>query len=349
MTSYTPILKGKQGELQAWAHAVPRVTQAARPVFELVPTKNGLQHDVGQFTAGLARSSHKGVVTTVDAGHMDQNLPIGDGDYGAVGRVGIDLYSLGVLSRPVVRIGDGARVLAESAGVAGLCGQGVCLRLERSAALPSTARGQAVLDTLLASLNVDVSQVHLLIDLQATPATDDPATALAVANALLSWASTRGPWGSVTVAGGAFPVSISSLPYAQPNLIQRADAAIWRALSVPTGLEIGYGDYAVNHPVLPATSPPRGPLPSLRYASGRHWVVWREQATEPGNSAFFTVCEGVVSLPAWSGADYSWGDAEVDRSARSIGGAGTATQWRAYGTSHHLATVVDRLATLGEP
>jgi hypothetical protein len=49
------------------------------------------------------------------------------------------------------------------------------------------------------------------------------------------------------------------------------------------------------------------------------------------------------------GAQYSWGDEQIDRSANKSTGPGNATKWRAYGTSHHLAMVTDRLANLGEP
>ena len=87
----------------------------------------------------------------------------------------------------------------------------------------------------------------------------------------------------------------------------------------------------------------------MRYLADDEWLVRRESKSAIGNQAFFTVCGAIVGDSSWKGAGYSWGDQEIERSSLRIGGAGTATHWRAYGTSHHLASIVDRLATLGAP
>ena len=48
------------------------------------------------------------------------------------------------------------------------------------------------------------------------------------------------------------------------------------------------------------------------------------------------------------GKDFSWGDEEVQLCAHGFK-IGNPAMWRAFGISHHLAVVADRLTTLGEP
>jgi Beta protein len=109
-----------------------------------------------------------------------------------------------------------------------------------------------------------------------------------------------------------------------------------------------FGDYGPASPAMPSDIP-FAPLPNLRYSAADSWQVYREQKVLPGNESFYTLCQRVVQSNHWCGSGYSWGDGEIDRCSKSIPGPGTATEWRSYGTSHHLAHVVDRLATIGAP
>ena len=131
--------------------------------------------------------------------------------------------------------------------------------------------------------------------------------------------------------------------------MHRHDADLFDAIiAAGPAIPPDYGDYGIGHPALP-TGAPRGPLPNLRYASGRDWQVFRESKALPGNQSFFTLCDRVTHSQHWPGAGYSAGDSEILRCAQSLGGAGTATQWLQFGASHHVAHVIDRLTTHGAP
>ncbi|MEU8460125.1 hypothetical protein [Streptomyces sp. NPDC029003] len=57
---------------------------------------------------------------------------------------------------------------------------------------------------------------------------------------------------------------------------------------------------------------------------------------------------GRVLVLARGGARTSWGDARLEECAtRQRAKAGGSTEWRAWGTSHHLAVVARSLMTAG--
>jgi hypothetical protein len=170
-----------------------------------------------------------------------------------------------------------------------------------------------------------------------------------LARRALAWAQ-GGGWRSVTLASGAFPVSISDLPLGTSTPLPRWDAVLWTELAgTPIGRQdVGYGDYVVSNP-----EPSRGfaPLPNLRYTAKRHWHVYRyPKSPDGGMRTFRDLCLAVISSNHWpaQGRDFSWGDEQVQLCAQGFK-TGNPAMWRAFGTSHHLAVVADRLTTLGEP
>jgi hypothetical protein len=348
---YVPILKGKPGEFEAWRHAAPEVVGALRPVFEVVPTK-GPDSDLRLFVERLALGWPPAAVATVDTSYVSQSVSVAGGPAGAVLWTAQELHARSVRARPVIRLGANPAVVAEVAAAAQLHREGVCLRLGDPAADPDIGAADAALDGLLRDLGLGLGDVHLLIDMWEVASTRDVSRALQVAEAGVVWAESRGRWASVTVAAGAFPRAISQLALNTSTDIPRHDAALWVELCQRPGLPMvpDFGDYAINHPSMPSDTP-RGPLPNLRYTFDGDWRVFRERKVLPGNQSFLTLCARVVSDHAWpgNGVAHCWGDSEINRCARSAGSPGGATQWRAYGTSHHLATVCDRLANLHVP
>jgi hypothetical protein len=175
--------------------------------------------------------------------------------------------------------------------------------------------------------------------------------AISPGRAALRWAM-RLPWRSVTFAAGAFPADISNLPLDTSTPIPRWDAVLWTKIAgAPIGpTSVNYGDYTISHPSLRPMARPR--VPSLRYTGKRHWHVYRYRPPSSGGWAVFhDLCSAVIESGHWppQGSPYSWGDEQIERRAKRLGGPGTPTDWRAFGISHHLAVVADRLWQLGEP
>jgi hypothetical protein len=349
--TYVPILKGKPGEFKACRNADAAILTGTRVVMEVVPER-GLDRDLTLFVRNVAAHWPKAEVLTVDSGFLDQTDSVAGTADGAVMWVASQFYDKGAKYRPVMHLEDDPDVFTEIAAAVELHDEGACLRLGSEEEYPDPDETDARFEDALAAADLDTDDVHLLIDLRSIEAQREIRGVTPIAIDMLAWAATKGPWASVTVASGAFPASISTFDKGAATPVPRYDAALYDAI-VAEGPAIvpDFGDYAINHPLMPTSGFRMGPLPSLRYTADRNWQVFREGKDRPGNESFFTVCEKVVASPYWpaAAAAYSWGDAEVDRCSHSRPGAGTATEWRAYGTSHHIAVVIDRLATLGVP
>lgn len=350
MPQYVPILKSKAAEYWAWQHASAGVVASSRPVFEVVKN-NGLSQDLAAFVRNIARGWPGTGVLTVDTGYLDQTQPVAGTTARAVLWASAALDQQGVKAKPVMRLYDPPAVLAEVATAAALHGEGACLRLGSPDSDPSADEAANMWPNVHEETNLTSFEIDLLIDFNYIRDSRDVARAVPVADQVVQWACQNGPWRSVTIASGAFPNSISNLPVGMATPVRRYDADFFSgvvALNPPIALD--FGDYGIWHPAMLPPAP-RGPLPNLRYTYQGEWQIYRESRALPGNESFFTLCTRVVSSNYWpaSGAQYSAGDAEIERCAQSRGGPGGATQWLQWGASHHFEHVVERLSTQRVP
>lgn len=347
--AYVPVLKGKPGEFKAWRNINRAVARATRPLFEVVPT-HGPDYDLDAFVRDARNSWPIGPRLTYDTGYVPEVT------IGRTGRLPV-LWTARALARgddpvpacPVVRIEDSDDVLVAAGEAVKVLGEGACLRLGSEESDPDPTAATAELPRVVRRTGLSTDEIDLVIDLWAVESSREARRAAVVGRAALRWAAGHRPWRSVAVVSGAFPASISNLPTGRATALPRCDAEVFDILmGGERPIDFDYGDYVVAHPSMPAGG--RAPLPNLRYTVDRNWMVYRERKVRPGNESFFTLCQRLVATPAhWAGRRYSWGDREIDEKAAEHGGAGRALEWRAYGTSHHVAHVVDRLATLGVP
>ncbi len=341
MPKYVPILRSKPAEIWAWGHATQTALGNSRVFFEIDPTTSA-KTPLEDFASRLARNWPAGSVVTVDSGRFN-------GANGGVRQLAQALQRHQIPERPVVHLDDPPPVLAEVADACALHGQGACLRLGSEDQDPDPRVPKHQVATMLAEIGLGTQNIDLLIDFKVIASTRDVTRCTPLAIAMLSWAASNGPWRSVTLASGAFPRSVSGLQLGAPTPLTRYDAILFAdVLSAGPEIEPDYGDYGINYPII-APAPPRQPNPNLRYTDSLAWWVYREARTRPGNESFFTACANVVQSACWAGPGFSAGDIEIERCSRSEGSPGAATQWLQYGASHHIATVVHRLATLGVP
>ena len=339
MTSYVPILRAREAELQAWQHVDRRVPSHARPIFELVPE--------GKRTGPVAFVNHvkkhwttPGLVT-FDLGTLRHSMSARRAA-DTVDHVANALWGGCIEARPVVQIGDPPGVLDLASTAHRELGVGVAARLRLD-----DGQEPADLMLLMAGTDVTVEDVDLVLDCGHLADAAATARAVVIATDALAWAARQGIWRSVTLAAGAFPTSIGELPKGRPTRLRRLDAQLWSKVAGGP-VQPHFGDRGIAGP--PFAGPSfRGPLPNLRYAFAEDWWVWREERGLPGSEPVRTLCGRVVDSEAWRASGFSWGDSQIARCADGRGGPGNATSWLAWATSHHLATVTERLGRLGVP
>lgn len=345
MAVYMPILKARMAEFLAISNTSPEVQTTIRPLLEVIPdSKKGLYGGILDFGDRVMQYAPKGMIFAVDGGSLTGNNDTTN--------------SLSMLSRevhdrriPMVPVFASCEpdTLATVRSVAELHGNGACLRVRPAASRPRPIPDRV--ENVLAKAGLPPQYIDLLIDFGEIVIKEAEQEAIRPGQAALSWAR-RAPWRSITFAAGAFPFSISDLPLNTSTPIPRWDAVLWSELAgQPVGSgDVGYGDYTVSNPRLPPIGRPR--VPNLRYTGKRHWHVYRYQPPSSGGwDTFHDLCRAVVTSDHWppQNGPFSWGDQQIELRAKQTGRPGRPVDWRAFGISHHLAVVTDRLRTLGEP
>jgi hypothetical protein len=165
-------------------------------------------------------------------------------------------------------------------------------------------------------------------------------------------------WRTFTLSACAFPIDMSGVAQYSTVELPRDEWTNWTHIRsredkidrMPT-----FGDYAINHPE-PSEIDPRKMRMSgnIRYTSTLTYVVAKREAfprkkdkDKKADRAeqYPQLAEAIMSHKAWCGPNFSWGDAYIKKCANKECVSG-GTEWRAVGTSHHLAFVAKQLASL---
>jgi hypothetical protein len=350
---YVPALKWRQGEFRALADLTGGQKTGLTPLLEVPPIpwdfENGVpsrtidQHlaqvipqintNWGQAAAFLDVESVQ--IETLQSGlHPIQHLVT----QGASS--GIDLIPVIGLDR------DTAYISAVQALVAGGISE-ICVRLRSSSTFSQTLDND--LGALLQTLGITIDRVHLILDFQALDGTSAnlilAALPLAVnASQLIGQAATR------TFMATAFPPNLSDI---DPGIgsINRLEWSLWLQLRASMKVEISFGDYAISHYESQELDPRTMRVSaSIRYTSTNEWVIfrgfWLQHPSHGGYTQYYALCQQIVAHPAYSGQNFSAGDATIWNCAQQSAGTGNLTTWRQVGTNHHLVFVVHQISIL---
>jgi hypothetical protein len=346
---YVPLLRAKQGELQALEHSPPSVRARMTPLVDVMAEDlDDAESDLDRVVARLRDGwgTTDGIV--VDANSLGDSTT--SSGVHVVAYLHGELDAIGVQSVPTVYLSSSATFVTEVALAAHSARRGACIRVSTDD-LANTLSLTADINGVLAALNLQPDEIDLIIDMSVVDA-----STIGLHAALLGMVLPTLPhlanWRSFTLAGGAFPINLDAFSPYVPGAAPRFDAQLWRRVSshaLPRAPS--YGDYGVSHPLSVAAGPWRG-APNLRYTLADDWYVLKGRANSSrGNFDFHDLCaQAAATTPnVLRPATFSWGDAEVQRCAAGQGGPGGGTQWRAWSTSHHLSVVTERLANLGVP
>ncbi|MQA35940.1 beta family protein [Modestobacter roseus] len=335
-TSYVAILKCKQAELHAVAATVsPNLV----PLFEVRDPEANARSIVRAWQL----SGQDIWVHPLNLDGFDPTTWVGK-----ISNAFSLLRSGNVSAVPVVTIDDDAGVLSTMATVAATDSRGVVLRLEAEDVLTTSAAGLAAeVSGVMSALSVTESEVDLVLDVGLVR--DSTASRIATAESALRSVPNLTGWRSCTVAFSAFPESVGDV--VQKNSVvqvARNDAQAYRALVARgPGRELTYGDYAVGVPTYADIA--WSPIPSIRYTTDDTWAVHRAESRTNPSPQYVALAGDLVREPYFRGSGYSSGDAYLEAVASGVDGPGNATTYLRSAISHHLAVVLDRLATHGVP
>lgn len=359
---YVPILKAKAGELRALREAHDSVRIAITPMLEVmdaapkyvdgeddpVPSKSGEAH-VKAVAEGITKAWGADRRVFIDGVYIEHTDTLDDGRE-PIGAILDYLRVAKVKAVPVTGLDRLAEYDSAIRDAVDRDGRGLCLRLQTSD-LETDDLGQQ-LQTALKFFRVPSGKVDLLIDFG--PVIAPRATVLPLVNSIPCVKE----WRTFTLAACAFPVDMSAVTQYSTAELPREEWANWthlraRASSIvrlPT-----FSDYAINHPE-PSEIDPRTMRMSanIRYTWTTTYIVAKGEALPrkkdlrkkaPASEQYPLLAQYIISHKAWCGPKFSWGDGYIQRCANKecVGGG---REWRAVGTSHHLAFVAKQIANL---
>jgi hypothetical protein len=333
---YMPILKGREGELKAFARLPGTFAPSILPIFEVPPASRNPINDAYAFTKKARESVPSGMTIAVDFSHL------GDPDRGWRGPlrdIAEDFALWGVPIRPVLHLHDSSRRLAEAREATEMHTGKAVVRLGGDIADPDDEVAEGRLAELCRQAGTTIEQSSLVLDFSEIRSVRDLGRVEPLVRKCVAWAR-RYPWESITVAAGAMPKTLADLPTNTATPMPRHDLALWKRLREP---DLGFGDYGIAHPEMSTGG--WVPIPNLRYTDDDAWWIYRWARDGNGNKAMYDLCASLVAAAHWpaDGAAYSWGDGEIARCAEGFGGPGTPMLWRAWGTAHHLSHVLRTL------
>lgn len=128
---YVPILKGRQGELDALRQVQLRTRRAMVPLLEVVPRDESEEPaavvQACQRTVGKLAERYRHPIM-LDGGHFDLDQDLGEG-VGVVGLLAERARAASLVAQPVLRLDDPPRARREAAAAHAVDGRGLTVRL----------------------------------------------------------------------------------------------------------------------------------------------------------------------------------------------------------------------------
>jgi hypothetical protein len=354
---YVPVLRGKAAEFRALGSTTDAVKDGITPFIELPPISWDADEDgdsdapdpsIQKLARKIGAQWDRNRPFFLEVGLLPSDPAIGGGIH-PVEYVFGELRDAELEAIPVTGPSRDEDFQAAVAAVVSTDQRGVCVRLD-SDDFDDAGAAIEEADELLSQFEVDRDEADLFLDFGEVSADQIGPMALA-AEAVINAIPGIDEWRTLTWAGTAFP-SVQNYEADSTNTAPRGEWSIWRSLrgkSLPR--TPSFADYTVNGVQSDYDVDARvyRSSPNLRYTGGDDFVIWKARHPRYGHEQFNAICASMIRRSDFAGAGYSEGDAYIARCAADEDGPGMSIQWRQAGVSHHLAAVVNQIASLPEP
>jgi hypothetical protein len=351
---YVPCLRWKKGEYQALRFLQDHTKNDITPLIEIAEIGFDFETEEEVRTVDehlepfakrlLEKWGYRWAF--VDLKNIDPSERMKDGHH-PVQYVFDDLRTKNAFVVPVTGISRDKAYQDAVRTVIALDKSGVCMRLPLSDLASDTFSLR--LETLLQRLRVELSECHLVIDLEA-PSFEPLDGFVNMVRALLKKIPDVKDWRTFTICGTSFPKSMGELSIGVHQL-KRSEWLFYKAFLQSLGrdeLKPAFGDYAIAHPEI-ANVDMRLVKPSatLRYTTDDAYYIRKgPNVRDNGKQQYIKFCAELLKSGFFLGTKFSDADEYIQRCARRRVPPGSLTRWRRVGTNHHLEKVVFDIANL---
>lgn len=349
---YVPILKWKRGEQKALEHVSATSKVHMTPLIEIVPVPYDFVNEqpaksVDQHLNGTSEQivSSWGVDRPIflDLYWIDPTERMSNGSH-PLNFIIDEAHARGAKVIPVTGCDRDTDYQAAVKNANSRYRLGVCIRLGDDDFLDITNN----LSVLLNSLEIEPSQVDLLIDLKEISSQTINANAMTVTTVINTIPNITA-YRTLTLAASAFPENLSRISSGNVGSIDRVEWELWRLLNTRSQTirrMPSFGDYAIANPFYSEIDPRIMQMSAnIRYTISDEWLIFRGRSIKlHGWSQARDLARAIVSSRHFSGSTFSWGDQYIDDCSNGQSSTGNAETWRRVGTNHHLEFVIAQLA-----
>lgn len=350
---YVPILKSKQGELEAVRGLSTITKQNITPLLEVIPVPWDFQQDKPKMS--LKDHLDKSAVKINKAFgcdlifFLDMMLLNMTGSIAGIHPLEyffneLNKYSLKVI--PTIGLAQSIDYQQAISSIAKKNENGICLRVKKED-IEDILELNDTIDKLLDILDIGTFDCDLVLDLENIPLNISGSFLDTILDAI-EYFPFLNEWRSFTLAASSFPL-ILDIQQDDDKLLPRHDLLLWRSIvsKKPALPRLpSFGDYAMQHPDL-SDLDFRFIKSSvnLRYATDKAWLVYKgREKVRHGFGQFNDICRLLLKRKEYYGPDYSWGDEYIKRCANNEDGPGNASTWRKVGFSHHITLTAEQVA-----
>jgi hypothetical protein len=358
-TRYMPILKGKLGEFGALESMAATDKAAIVPLIEIppvpwdhaanLPAKTIDQH-LSKIDSKLERSWASEQPFLIDFLWIGDKERMLDGTH-PLTKLFNTLRLRNLQAVPVTGLLRTDAYQDACRDIVSADKRGVALRL-----LPDDFEESELVDVcitkVLDGLQVQPADIDLILDLGSLRLDSGAEKAIDVISLVTAIPCIK-KWRSFVLAGTGFPVDLVGIPPSQISSISRLEWTLWQDIIADSRMPRlpTFGDYAIAHPQPPEVDPRvMRASASIRYTTAGDWLVLKGKGLRNyGFQQFHDLSKSLLKSPEYSGAEFSWGDQYIEDCASRNVSCGNLTTWRKVGTSHHIALVIEQIASLVSP
>lgn len=218
---------------------------------------------------------------------------------------------------------------------------GVCLRMFIEQASKQTLKKD--IDTLLKNLEIQLDEIHLILDIGAPNFI--PLVGFAkLIRKIVNDIPRLNDWKTFSIIGTSFPKSMGGIERGI-TILPRHEWILYKEiikdfsrqeLRLPT-----FGDYVINHPSISEIDMRLiKPAAVIRYTIDDMWCIIKGKNIRENHEEYRDLSKMLISTQYYFGPQFSYGDEFIEKCALNAEKLGNLTTWRTVGTNHHIEKIV---------
>ena len=347
---YQPILRAKQGEIEALGHLSPRAQARIRPLLDIPLQTDKDKRSLPQYLCEKVTKLRSAWGTKypiqLDMSRYAPDIEIGGGQH-PVERLfeyakQCNLNAIPVTG-PLIDRGPEPNYLNAVRKIAQLHQRGVAVRI-RYADLAEPGKLNQTLDGLSKLIDVAGSDCDVILDLEAMERLPKDVLAdnrLLETVKLAVGALKNKSYRSLTICASSIPAAVGKQYNVEPCRTTRVELGIWRELISDESLpRILFGDYGIVSPFQSDGGAPVQPPSRIRLSTETEHVLYRSSPNSYRQLRATVVREDAANMQATS-----WGKRAIFGRGHGFTGVGNPTDWVARDINAHMETtfrVVER-------